>query len=61
MGGSLRATYFYEKEDAIEDEADFLASEWIMPENEYKKFTSENMISKLGIINFANQSEFIHV
>lgn len=44
---------FYEKEDTIEDEDDFFASEWIIPEKEYKKFTSQNMISKLSIINFA--------
>ena len=50
---------FYEKENTIEDEADFLASEWIIPEKEYKKFTSQNMISKLSIINFA-QSIGIH-
>ena len=28
-----------------------LASQWIIPQKEYQKFTSENNISKLSIIN----------
>lgn len=44
---------FYTKESHIEDEADLLASQWIIPQKEYQKFTSENNISKLSIINFA--------
>lgn len=45
---------FYTKDDHIEDEADSLASEWIIPEKQYKKFISENTLSKLSIVNFAH-------
>lgn len=50
---------FYVKENHIEDEADLLASQWIIPEKEYEKFISENNISRLSIRKFA-QSIGIH-
>lgn len=44
---------FYNQEKEMEDEAYSSASKWIIPEEQYNKFISQNNISRLSIIDFA--------